>query len=147
MYMEPKTEKLLKARSEDNVFDEMLMQTDEVQDDELIASTGLEDLSNYPLDSLKDEILVITFDEPIQDPFDHLRATTQNYVGNISPNQFAVVDENTIVTELHEEYNRLKNKDFVEGGLKLEGDDELVKCASPLRYALCRMIYDVLLSR
>ncbi|KAK8560271.1 hypothetical protein V6N12_013070 [Hibiscus sabdariffa] len=48
---------------------------------------------------------------------------------------------------LHEKYNRLKNKDFVEGGLKLEGDDELVNCASPLRYALCRMIYDVLLSR
>ncbi|KAK8705392.1 hypothetical protein V6N13_048995 [Hibiscus sabdariffa] len=83
----------------------MLMQTDEVQDDELIASTGLEDLSNCPLDSLKDEILVITFNEPIQDPFGHLRATTQNYVGSISPNQFAIVDESHQTCQLKQMEN------------------------------------------
>ncbi|KAL4308301.1 hypothetical protein GQ457_01G012940 [Hibiscus cannabinus] len=48
------------------VFDEMSHQEDEVQDDELISYTGLEDLSNGLIDLLKDEIFVIAFDEPIQ---------------------------------------------------------------------------------
>ncbi|KAE8687709.1 transcription factor GTE7-like [Hibiscus syriacus] len=58
----------------------------------------------------------------------------------------------TMVTELQEvqkAYDRLENKDLVEGGLKLEAqkDDGLDNCASSLRYAVRRLIRGVSSSR
>ncbi|PPD85152.1 hypothetical protein GOBAR_DD17922 [Gossypium barbadense] len=58
----------------------------------------------------------------------------------------------TMVTELQEvqkAYDRLENKDLVEGGLKLEAqkDDGLNKCASSLGYAVRRLIRGVSSSR
>ncbi|KAG8473504.1 hypothetical protein CXB51_035638 [Gossypium anomalum] len=58
----------------------------------------------------------------------------------------------TMVTELQEvqkAYDRLENKDLVEGGLKLEAqkDDGLDNCASSLGYAVRRLIRGVSSSR
>ncbi|KAG4164958.1 hypothetical protein ERO13_A13G049500v2 [Gossypium hirsutum] len=58
----------------------------------------------------------------------------------------------TIVTELQavqKAYDRLENKDLVEGGLKLEAqkDDGLENCASSLGYAVRRLIRGVSSSR
>ncbi|XWS39815.1 hypothetical protein CRYUN_Cryun18bG0087000 [Craigia yunnanensis] len=58
----------------------------------------------------------------------------------------------TMVTELQEvykAYDRLENKDLVEGGFKLEAlkDDGLDNCASSLRYAVRRLIRGVSSSR
>ncbi|XP_039040582.1 myb-binding protein 1A-like protein [Hibiscus syriacus] len=58
----------------------------------------------------------------------------------------------TMVTELQEvqkAYDRLENKDLVDGGLKLEAqkDDGLDNCASSLQYAVRRLIRGVSSSR
>lgn len=57
-----------------------------------------------------------------------------------------------LVTELQEvqkAYDRLENKDLIEGGLKLEAekDDGLNQCAPSLRYAVRRLIRGVSSSR
>ncbi|KAK8670975.1 hypothetical protein V6N13_037587 [Hibiscus sabdariffa] len=64
------------------MFDEILS-----RDDEVIPSTGVQDLSDGPPDSLKDEVLVMAFEEPIQDSFGLSRATTHHDMSNFNPNQ------------------------------------------------------------
>ncbi|KAK8665123.1 hypothetical protein V6N13_005298 [Hibiscus sabdariffa] len=39
------------------------------RDNEVIPSMGVQDLSDGPPDLLKDEVSVMAFEEPIQDPF------------------------------------------------------------------------------
>ncbi|KAK8653047.1 hypothetical protein V6N13_127067 [Hibiscus sabdariffa] len=71
------------------MFDEMLYQSDEAQEDEVIASTSLDDLSNFLPEPLKDEVKVLAstgFDEPVEDIFDS-RATAHNNVGSVNSNQ------------------------------------------------------------
>ncbi|KAK8686338.1 hypothetical protein V6N13_125363 [Hibiscus sabdariffa] len=71
------------------MFDEMLYRSDEVQEDGVIASTGLDGLSTYLPEPLKDEVMVMDstgFDEPIEDIFDS-RATAHNNVGSVNSNQ------------------------------------------------------------
>ncbi|KAK8618795.1 hypothetical protein V6N13_132774 [Hibiscus sabdariffa] len=62
-------------------------QTSEILDDEVIPSTGVQDLSDDPHDSLKDEVSVMAFEEPIQDLFGLSRATTHHDMSNFNPNQ------------------------------------------------------------
>ncbi|KAK9011042.1 hypothetical protein V6N11_043899 [Hibiscus sabdariffa] len=67
----------------------MLYQSDEAQEDEVIASTSLDDLSNFLPEPLKDEVKVLAstgFDEPVEDIFDS-RATAHNNVGSVNSNQ------------------------------------------------------------
>ncbi|KAL4387076.1 hypothetical protein GQ457_09G019710 [Hibiscus cannabinus] len=74
---------------EAQMFDEMLYQSDEAQEDEVIASTSLDDLSNFLPEPLKDEVMVLAstgFDEPVEDIFDS-RATAHNNVGSVNSNQ------------------------------------------------------------
>ncbi|KAK8672382.1 hypothetical protein V6N13_110754 [Hibiscus sabdariffa] len=74
---------------EAKIFDVMLYQSDGAQEDEAIASTDLDDLSNCLPEPLKDEVMVMVstdFDEPIEDIFDS-RATPRDNVGSVNSNQ------------------------------------------------------------